>query len=515
MTAEATSVRSGVASAQDEIDRVIAEQTPWMRTGEVSAALAKPRERPLATELWRRLIPSADRPRRFRLILGPRRVGKTTVMYQTVRHLLVDGGLPPERLVWARLDHPRLMPLSLDDLVRRRVELAGATTAKPVFLFLDELTYAEQWDAWLKTLYDDGWPVQILGTSSSVAALRHGRTESGVGRWTETYLPPLSFGEYLDVAGIETPEVPVEGDLRTSVERWIDGDGPKVAEDRALGDRLAAHRRRYLLVGGFPELLTAGGRREAGLFGEPGGGGDEHAELLESQRTLRSDAIERAIYKDIPQVFNITEPMKLERLLYSAAGQMAGLFSAESLAKEGGLSGPTVERHVAYLTQSYMIFLLTTWAGSEAKVQRRGRKLYFADGAVRNAALQRGLTPLDDPAEMGLLLENAVAAHLHALAQNEGSRLHHWRKHRREVDFVYAHPDRPIAFEVTAAEAHSLDSVRYLQQGDRKLADASYLVAPGLRPARPAASHDGVGRLPLDWLLLLASRQAAAAIRRA
>ena len=426
-------------------------------------------------------------------------------MYQTVKRLLADAGLPPARLVWARLDHPRLMQLGLDQIVRHVVDQTGATEAEPVYLFLDELTYAESWDLWLKTFYDDGWPVRIIGTSSSVAALKHGRTESGVGRWTETYLPPFSCGEYLDVAGVDLPAVEVAGDLRDTVEAWI-GNAAAIA-DAGLAAELARHRRRYLLLGGFPELLTKP-PAAAGV----GTGEDEHADLLESQRVLRSDAIERAIYKDIPQVFNMVEPMKLERLLYTAAGQMTGLFSAESLAKEVGLSSQTVERHVAYLTRSYMIFLLTSYSGSESKVQRRGRKLCFADGAVRNAALQRGLTPLNDPAEMGLLLENALAAHLHALTQNDGNRLHHWREGRREVDFIYAHPDRPLAFEVTAAAASRLDHVQYLQGGDARFTGAAYLVAPGVRPSLPSANLDGVGRLPFDWLLLLLSAQSAAAV---
>lgn len=36
-------------------------------------------------------------------------------------------------------------------------------------------------------------------------------------------------------------------------------------------------------------------------------------------------------------------------------------------------------------------------------MQKRGRKVYFVDGAIRNAALQRGLALLDDPVELGAL----------------------------------------------------------------------------------------------------------------
>ncbi|MGQ0848269.1 MAG: hypothetical protein ACT4OP_04005 [Actinomycetota bacterium] len=58
-----------------------------------------------------------------------------------------------------------------------------------------------------------------------------------------------------------------------------------------------------------------------------GGDEDEVTRVLESQRVLRSDAIERAIYKDIPQSYNIDNPMFLDRLLYMLAGQMTGILS--------------------------------------------------------------------------------------------------------------------------------------------------------------------------------------------
>jgi len=54
--------------------------------------------------------------KRFQLLLGPRRVGKSTSLYQTVKNLL-DAGVPAKRLWWLRLDHPLLMQVPLKTLV--------------------------------------------------------------------------------------------------------------------------------------------------------------------------------------------------------------------------------------------------------------------------------------------------------------------------------------------------------------------------------------------------------------
>ena len=83
--------------------------------------LAHQAERPLAKVL-RRLLDGA--PRRFHLILGPRQVGKTTVLYQTVRHLL-DQGVAPGRIWWFRMDHPLLSRHSLGNLVKTALDMTS------------------------------------------------------------------------------------------------------------------------------------------------------------------------------------------------------------------------------------------------------------------------------------------------------------------------------------------------------------------------------------------------------
>src|SRR5262249_48600598 len=136
-----------------------------------------------------------------------------TSMYQTVRQLL-SSGVPPSTLWWLRFDHPLLMQIPLGELVRlvistgRVSETVGLLTSEnPIYLFLDELTYSHQWDLWLKTFYDETWPLRIVGTSSSTAALRGRTYESGVGRWEEQYLAPYLFSEYLALVdhGLEIP----------------------------------------------------------------------------------------------------------------------------------------------------------------------------------------------------------------------------------------------------------------------------------------------------------------------
>ena len=455
-------------------------------------SLARPAERPLAKVLWR-LLDGA--PRRFQLILGPRRVGKTTVLYQTVRHLL-DQGVAPERIWWFRMDHPLLLRQSLGSWVRAVLDV---TSEHPVYLMLDELVYADDWDLWLKTFYDEQWPVRVAATSSATAALRKRRLESGVGRWSEHYLMPYIFTEYLDLIG-RSYEITAGETLADTLLALPQG--------RQAPRDLGTERRRFMLVGGFPEIHATYRLQERN------GQSDkdiEHNAILESQNLLRSDAVERAVYKDIPQSFEVDNPIMLERLLYTLAGQIAGLLSPSKISRELGISQPTFDRYLSYLERTFLVFTLPNYSGREASVQKRGRKLYFVDGAVRNAALQRGLALLDNPTEMGLLMENLAASSLQTLATQTDIRLHHWRNRRHEVDLIFNHPTRPLAFEISSSPDHSRSGLRALIERHERFRSNCYLVAPQAAVIHPDRS--GIGTLPLDTLLLAVGAHAGASVQ--
>ncbi|MBD3672882.1 MAG: ATP-binding protein [Planctomycetaceae bacterium] len=413
------------------------------------------------------------------------------MMYQTVQKL-IDAGVPVAQLWWFRLDHPLLVEQSLGKLVESVIATSNGSAEKPAYLFLDEITYADKWDLWLKTFFDDRWPIRLVGTSSATAAIREQGTESGVGRWEEHFLSPCLFTEYLDLIHADYQNYECRDSLDESIQAAI---------NQFNVQDLSIERRKFLVTGGFPELL----------INNPGSA-DETSALLRSQRTLRSDAIEKAIYKDIPQSFGISEPTKLERLLYTLAGQITGIVSPKTIAGDVGVSGVTIEKYISYLERAFIVFQLSNYSASEESIQRRGKRLYFIDGAVRNAALLRGMRPLDSNEEMGHLVENMVASHLFSLAEQSGVRLYHWRHGKQEVDLVYDHPEKPLAFEITLSKKHNRKGIQAFTRKFPRFKNRCYLVGPSLVPQLPA--DNSPGSLPLDDFLVLVGQQAQSALEQ-
>ena len=485
-----------VAQSPEDVHLVLAEMNPWHHSGEVPSALSPPVERPLAQHLWSRLLHNPLR--RFQLIFGPRQVGKTTVLYQTVARLLAQG-IEPSRIWWLQVDHPILRSEQLGDLMRLLVETSGANSDRPIFVMLDEVVYADAWDLWLKSFHDGHLPVQIAATASATAVLRDRHFESGVGRWDEQHLAPYSFLEYLELTG---------GQAGTFWGQEVGWTLSETIRSLPLGPapdpKLSEARRRFTLVGGFPALLLAYAQGDHySVDGE-----SELDKLIASQETVRAGAVERTIYRDIPLAYGVDNPMNLERLLHVLASQISGVLSPSNIAKNLGISPPTIDRYLNYLEHSLLVFTLPNYSSMESAVQRRGRKLYFVDGAIRNAVLRRVNVSLDDPVDMGKLLENLMAASMRTLALHTAVRLYHWRDGNKEVDLIYDDPANPLAFEIATSASHNRAGLTALIDRYERFRGNSYLVAPTASVVPAHTSESGIGTLPLDPLLIAVNAQA-------
>ena len=559
----------------EKIKSIIAEQNPWWKSSFVPKHLAPSTERPLAKYLWERILKS--RLKRYLIVLGPRRVGKTTVMYQTVRHLL-NNKIAPEKIQWVRLDHPLLVSLDLGFIVKTAIELSKATKAQPLYLFLDELVYAEQWDLWLKTFYDEHWPVVIVASASASVVL-HKEKESGVGRWEEFHLSSYRLTELLqlyDNKNIKALSPIKKQGLHSTIE-ILSNELPHTQFD------FEKERKLLMSYGGFPEILirkkeddkmfeiekklvediedfkkiirskknknkqntfekalskkenknfqkksnkTLDPSKDTIQYSENNSNTIDHDteqktsyifdksshELAFFQRTqqiLRADAIEKAVYKDIPQAYRIDSPIALEKLLYILATQITDLLSFKNISQDiQEVSPQTLERYMNYLIQTYLIFTLSNYDNNERDIQRRQKKVYFVDVAIRNAALLKERDQIfNDPVELGKLYENLVATHLYHLGKQPHVGLYHWKRGKHEVDFIYDDINQPMAFEIGSSKKHSTKGLTQFLKENPKFQNACYYVAPDLPFLSPEKSLSGIGKLPLDLLLLATGLQ--------
>jgi Predicted ATPase (AAA+ superfamily) len=167
-------------------------------------------------------------------LIGPRRAGKTFMMYQIASDLM-QRGIARESIVYLNFEDLRLSNLRGEDFPTFLKILAEMTKPLPsgekALLLLDEVQNPKEWGRWVRSLLDRGYAVVVSGSSSKVG-VREIPTELR-GRYLERLVLPLSFREFLKF-------------------REVNIDYLEAPEKRG---RILRYLREYLMLGGFPEVV--------------------------------------------------------------------------------------------------------------------------------------------------------------------------------------------------------------------------------------------------------------------
>ena len=132
-------------------------------------------------------------------ITGPRRAGKTYFCFQLMQKLLGQG-VPRENMFYINFEDNRLLGASADDLekiLEYFLELSEISKKQKMYFFLDEIQTVENWDAWVRKIYDTRKDIQLIVTGSSSKLLSREISTKLRGRMINREIMPLSFKEML------------------------------------------------------------------------------------------------------------------------------------------------------------------------------------------------------------------------------------------------------------------------------------------------------------------------------
>ncbi|MCQ2446335.1 MAG: ATP-binding protein, partial [Clostridia bacterium] len=373
-------------TSKERILKVLTAYNPWWKTRIVNPQMSKNYKRFAFYEAMKRLNDPVIR--RTVILTGTRRVGKTTIQYQMIEALL-QSGIAPQKIVFISMDHPMLKLSQFQDVLDCYHE--NIYPEQDVYYFFDEIQYAQDWDRWLKVIYDMQPDTHVVATGSASPALVKGNRESGAGRWSVIQVPTMSFYEYCELLGVDRPNIPP--DLKAT--DLLQKTQFKRMEIMLQLSKVQKHFMRYLQIGGFPELALSDND-------------------LMAQQIMREDVVDKVLKRDLPSLYNIRNATELERIFLYLCNTSSEIVSIEAITKElNGVSRTTVENYIQYLESANLIY--QSWPVDMAgkKVLKARPKIYIADAAIRNAVLMDD-TILSNPVEMGRVVETAVYKHVAA-----------------------------------------------------------------------------------------------------
>ena len=379
---------------------------PWWTENEIAAYYAEMQPR-LYLDIFYPLVADMD-VRRAVILMGPRRVGKTVLLYHTIQRLIADG-ISPQNIIYISVETPIYNKIYLEQLFNLAKQALGKADSKERFyVFYDEIQYLKDWEVNLKSLVDTYHNVKFVASGSAAAELKKRSDESGAGRFTDFNLPPLTFYEYIHLKDYTQLMHPMEME-------WKGGSVMANATiDIAKLNKLFID---YINYGGYPEVVFSQRIQE-----NPG-------------QFIRHDIIDKVLLRDLPSLYGITDVQELNSLFTMIAYHSGAQFSYEGLSKDSGVKKDTLRKYIQYLEAAFLIKKIRR-ADDTAKDYKREMlfKLYLTNPSLRCALFQ----PIDENDDaIGNMVETAVYAQW--IPRNANIAYANWNegnKKKGEVDIV-------------------------------------------------------------------------------
>lgn len=318
---------------------------------------------------------------------GPRRAGKTYYFYQIIKKL--KEKIDFSRIVYVNFEDDRLLPLAvkdLDDLMEAYFELYPENKTKEIHCFFDEIQNIDNWEIFIRRIYDKE-KVKIFLTGSSSKLLSKEIATSLRGRTLNYQIFPLSFKEFLNFKGVKPDKNFAYSQIRFKIKKLF---------------------QEYIIFGGFPEVVL---------------------ESDDLKMAVLKNYYDLIIYRDLVERFAVRNTDFLKSLSKYLLTNFSAPFSINgyyrNLEKPLRPAKDTVLEYLSYLQEIELVFLLPIFSYSLKTQQVNPKKNYVVDNGLRNAVCFRFSE------DFGRLLENLVFIEL----KRRNKEIYYY-KQKRECDFI-------------------------------------------------------------------------------
>lgn len=326
--------------------------------------------------LERRLTEQA--PTRIQLLIGPRQVGKTTLLFEIEKHF-------KQKVFYIALDSPEATLPNFWSLFWFKME--EEATKGQIVVLLDEAYMLPSWSELLKAQWDRilrlKLPIHIVATGSSSLHLATDSRESLAGRFerlTLTHWTPSYLSKAFEI----------------STQNAID---------------------LFIQLGAYP-----------GAF--------RYVEDFSRWKAYVRDAIiEAAIGRDIMSLAQVRKPALLRQIFALCSSLPAQIISLQKIVGQLQDAGAveTVSHYLSLLEEAFLVAALPKYSPKIIRMRASPPKIIVLSNALLAATAQTAPPDSKNNRELfGNWVENACIA----IAWNAGQQVSYWREEPYEVDAI-------------------------------------------------------------------------------
>ena len=277
----------------------------WIRK-EVDPELALPFKRDNYEEIER-----SFRKKIILALVGLRRVGKTTTIYQLIKKLISEKTDATTILFFSFDEIKATLPAVLETY--KEIHNKDFREER-VYVFLDEIQKCANWENELKKYYDLYPKIKFVISGSESLFIKKKTKETLAGRIFEFNLLPFSFREYLRFNEVREEEFKYEAKIRPFFLTFVE-------------------------KGGFPETFSF----------------DSDKDFREYVGSL---VVDKIAYKDIPSMFKLKDPQFLKILIELIATNPGMYVDYQSLSRQFDKDRRVIKDYIFYLEESFLIQVL-------------------------------------------------------------------------------------------------------------------------------------------------------------
>ncbi len=366
----------------------IEKYNPWWKNNKVPTELkGRPRK------IIKKLITSIANTREISILYGIRGGGKTVLLYQLIDYLITRKKVNPEHILYFsfKTEHVDLdLPVSL---YRRKLKFDFIQIPDTIYFFFDSIERVKNWKEKIKTIFENNPNIKIFIAISFLP--------QDLNRWFPHYqlyhITPLTFKEYIEI------------NLEKKVDYKTITPGAKIFRD------IEAHLDDYIKHGGFWKIIN---KREE----------------LEIEEYLMEQLLEKIVWIDLPQIFNVDNPFLAYQIVKEIFSHPGILFDYKYLGEKLGADRRTVEEYVKFLRAVDIIGTVYNYSGKLTNLEKKSKRFYASYISFVNH-------------DYNLLMEdnNGIA---NIIYSNFRPKYFFRTPDKREVDFIFEENDKLIPVQV-------------------------------------------------------------------
>lgn len=338
---------------------------------------------------------------RFYIMPGLRGVGKTTILFQLYDYLINERGIDSNHVLYFDLDRLKdqgeFNILDYLDVFIKDINEYAYLNQDPLFIFIDESQYSNNWDHVGKIIFDECRNVFLIFTGSDALNLEYSMDSARRSIKKEIY--PINFSEYLYLKyDCKMPpnisqtffDMIFSGEIENSlkIEKYVQlnifnkfkRDSNKIWQE-------------FIQYGGLPSSFDL-----------------PPQEVIQTTINIKN----RVLEKDLDLISSFSTPIRQSSysILNTIALQKPGSLSIQKLANTFELSKTSILNILESFSNAHLIFAVEPY-GSISKRNRQAHEYYFLSTQMKACIYQiNGQSTQTKGDYFGALFENYVAASL-------------------------------------------------------------------------------------------------------